>query len=207
MRAKVIGLTLASVLVPLGAVAAAGEAPSRAVAYVNPDTGTATENADVDPDSSCESPDRRDKQQLSASGGSENNVHVDACLFDEGKPFDGMVTFESKGVGAISACPDPDQMIAQVPQVLNGEKRAYAHDHDGDGRMDHCHQTGYQSKDSAGDLEYHVRVNNDTKAGKQQVIFCFDPEQDPAADASGQPQGHGCKDAAQKSKVKIRWVP
>ncbi len=207
MKIKGIGVALAATLMLLGAVATAGEAPSRAVAYINPDTGAATENPDVDPDSSCESPDRRDKQQLSASAGTENNIHVDACLFDEqSDAFDGTVTFEGRGVGAISACPDPDQMVGQVPQVMNGDKRAYVHDHDGDGRIDHCHQTGYQSKDAAGDLEYHVRLNNDTKKGKQKVVFCFDPEQDAEADAAGQPAGHGCKDSAYTSTIKIRWV-
>ena len=199
-----IGAVLALAATP--AAFSAG-APVSAVAYINPDTGAATENGNVNGDSSCETPDKRDRQKLSAEGGSERNVHVDACVVDgDGEAFDGTVTFESKGKGAISACPDPDQTIAQAPQVMNGERVAYLHDHNGDGRNDHCHQTGYQMKDAAGDDEYHVRVNNDSTAGRQRVFFCFDPEQDPAADANGQPSGHGCADADVTSRVVLRWV-
>ncbi len=56
-------------------------------------------------------------------------------------------------------------------------------------------------KDAAGDEEYHVRLNNDTEPSRQRVVFCFDPQQDSAADASGQPAGHGCRDTDIKSKV------
>lgn len=203
-------MKILGVLVLVGAtstVATAAGAPSGAVAYINRDTGAATENSDVDENSSCSSPDRRDRQTLSDEGGSERIIHVDACLFDQNDvPFNGAVTFESKRVGAISACPDPDQIVAQAPQVMNGEKRAYVHDHDGDGRIDHCHQTGYQSKDAAGDDEYHVRVNNDSRSGVQRVIFCFDPQQDVQAGASGQPADHGCSDATTRSKIRVRWV-
>lgn len=185
----------------------AAEVPARAVAYINPDTGAATENRNVNADSDCGSPDRRDRQKLSTEGTSDRNVHVDACLFDaDGEAFDGTVTFASRGRGAISACPDPDQSVAQVPQVMNGPRVAYVHDHNSDGRNDHCHQTGYQMKDAAGDDEYHVRLNNDASAGRQRVVFCFDPEQDAASDASGQPAGHGCGNTEIKSRVLIRWV-
>ncbi len=201
--AVLAGVSISSVM----PVALAADHPTRAVAYVNPDMGAATENGDVDPGSGCEMPDRRDRQALSTPGTSDRNVHVDACLFsgDEGS-FDGTVTFESKGAGFISACPDPDQVIAQLPQVMNGERVAYLHDHNDDGRNEHCHQTGYQAKDAAGDDEYHVRLNNDDAAGRQKVSFCFDPEQDPASEASDQPDGHGCADTDLKSKVMIRWV-
>lgn len=200
-------LILAAVTCATATAVLAAEAPSRAVSYINRDTGAATENSNVNEGSSCESPDRRDRQKLSGEGGSEKNIHIDACLFDvEGNPFDGQVTFRSTGKGAISACPDPDQTIAQVSQIMNGEKVAYVHDHNGDGRNDHCHQSGYQMKDAAGDDEYHVRVNNDSSPGRQRVIFCFDPEQDPQADASGQPSGHGCSDSGFKSVIRIRWI-
>jgi len=205
-KRSIIGLTAVLALAAAPAAFGAG-APTRAVAYINPDTGAATENGNVEEDSECEKPDQRDRQKLSAAGGSEKNVHVDACLFDgDGEPSDVTVTFESKGKGAISVCPDPDQTVAQVPQVMNGERVAYVHDHNADGRNDHCHQTGYQMKDAAGDLEYHVRLNNDSTPGRQRVFFCFDPEQDPASDAGGQPQGHGCTDTTITSKVVVRWV-
>lgn len=206
-KRSIVGMTTLLALAVAVPVALAAEGPTQAVAYINRDTGAATENGNVNKDSECATPDQRDRQKLSAPGSAERNVHVDACLFTkDGSAFDGTVTFESRGAGAISACPDPDQVVAQVSQVMNGERVSYLHDHNGDGRNDHCHQTGYQMKDAAGDEEYHTRVNNDAKPGRQKMFFCFDPEQDPAADASGQPEGHGCTDADLKSKVVVRWV-
>lgn len=73
-----------------GSVATGAEAPSEAVAYVNRDTGAATENSDVKEGSSCAAPDRRDRQQTSDEEESNRNVHVDACLSDAaGNSFDG----------------------------------------------------------------------------------------------------------------------
>ena len=37
----------------------------RASSYINPDTGAATANPDVDPGSNCENPDQRDRQAFS----------------------------------------------------------------------------------------------------------------------------------------------
>ena len=206
-KRSILGLIVVMTTALAVPVALAADAPVRAIAYVNPDTGAATENGNVEPNSDCDAPDRRDRQRLSPEGTSERNVHVDACLIDEqGDPFDGAVTFVSRGAGSISACPDPDQTVAQAPQVMNGPKLAYVHDHDGDGRNDHCHQTGYQMRDAAGDEEFHTRLNNDRAPGRQRVTFCFDPEQDPAADASNQPSGHGCNNTEIKQRVQIRWV-
>lgn len=197
----------AMVMVGAGSVASGAEAPSGASAYVNRDTGAATENANVKEGSSCTSPDRRDRQPVSDADGSNRNVHVDACLTNQdGSAFDGMATFASRGAGSISVCPDPDQAVAQAPQVMNGPRLAYVHDHDGDGSIDHCHQTGYQAKDAAGDDEYHVRINNDSKPGRQRVVFCYDPEQDVQADANGQPEGHGCSGASPRSKIVVVWT-
>ena len=206
MRSRLI-VAGALVVVGAGSVATGAEVPSGASAYVNRDTGAATENTNVKEGSSCTSPDRRDRQQVSDDGGSNRNVHVDACLTHaDGSAFDGMVTFASRGAGSISACPDPDQVVAQAPQVMNGPRVAFVHDHDSDGRIDHCHQTGYQEKDAAGDEEYHVRINNDGRPGRQRVAVCYDPEQDAQADAAGQPEGHGCSDSEVRSRVIVRWT-
>jgi len=40
----------------------------RAASYINPDTGAATANPDVDPGSSCYRPDQSDKQAFSPAG-------------------------------------------------------------------------------------------------------------------------------------------
>ncbi len=160
--------------------------PQSAASYINPDTGLATENPDVNPDSSCETPDRQDAQQVSDPGQTNRNVHNDACLFDaDYNNFDGWITFESKGAGVISACPDPDDA---------GPKTALLEDHDGNGLNEHCHQSGFQSKGTDGDGEYHARMNDDTAPGTQRVTFCYDPDQD------------GCADESVRDGISIYWV-
>ena len=163
--------------------------PSRAVSYINPDLGAATENADVNRDSSCANPDRYDQQKLSDAGTTNRNVHNDACFFSgyrNDTKVDGPATYESKGVGFISACPDPDGA---------GPKVAVLSDTNGDGRNDRCFQSGYQQKGTAGDLEFHARLNNSTTAGEQYVVWCYDPNQ------------NGCADEYIKDQITIKWVP
>jgi len=169
-----------------------GDRPYRAVSYINPDIGAATANADVDPNSSCSSPDQTDTQRLSPAGTTTNNVHNDACFFGRSSSWsggetkvDGVATYDSYGVGVISACPDPDGA---------GPKTATLIDRDGDGRKDRCIQTGYQQKGTAGDLEFHARLNNTTTPGTQTVVWCHDPEK------------NGCDDAWLKSTVRVNWV-
>src|ERR687893_120725 len=81
----------------------------RAASYINPDNGMPTENPDVEDDSSCARPDQKDRQQLSDRGAANRNVHNDACFLDgKGQKKNGPASFQSSGVGSISACPDPD---------------------------------------------------------------------------------------------------
>ena len=157
-----------------------------AVSYINPDTGAATANQDVAPNSSCFSPDQNDTQQVSPSGTATNNVHNDACFLDRsGNKVDGPATFQSTGVGFISACPDPDNA---------GPKIAILKDTNGDGRNDFCFQSGYQEKGMAGDLELHARLNNTTTPGQQTVVWCSDANM------------NGCGDERNKSSITINWV-
>ncbi len=147
----------------------------RAVSYINPDIGAATENPDVNRNSSCFNPDRSDSQQFSNAGATNNNVHNDACFLDDrgNKVGKGIgATYESRGVGYISACPDPDGA---------GPEFARLSDTNGDGRNDRCTQSSYQDRgtlgvaDVAGDFEYHARVNNNTAtAGTQSVRWGLD---------------------------------
>ena len=154
--------------------------------YINPDTGAATANADVNPGSSCFDPDQYDMQQFSAPGTTTRNVHNDACFLDrDGNKLDGPASFESEGVGYMSACPDPDGA---------GPKVAVLTDKNGDGRKDLCFQSGYQQKGTAGDNEFHVRLNNNTgMVGTQYVTWCADADRD------------GCQDEWQKSTIRIDW--
>lgn len=151
----------------------------RAVSYINPDIGAATANPDVNQNSSCYNPDRSDDQQFSNPGATNKNVHNDACFLDDrgNKVGNGIgATFETRGVGYISACPDPDGAGPQFARTA---------DTNGDGRIDRCTQSSYQDlgtvgvADRPGDFEYHVRVNNNTaSAGQQDVRWGLDRELD-----------------------------
>lgn len=157
----------------------------RASSYINPDTGAATANPDVAPGSSCFTPDQYDMQAFSPAGTATKNVHNDACFLDDGLKVDGPASFESRGVGFISACPDPDNA---------GPKVAVLSDRNADGRNDLCFQSGYQMKSAAGDLEFHARMNNNTgMAGTQTVTWCSDSDRD------------GCSDEWNKSTIRIDW--
>jgi len=193
-RALITGGAAASLL--LGAAGAAGayersgdrsdgSTRGQASSYINPDTGMATANPDVDPNSSCFRPDQYDMQRFSDPGTANRNVHNDACFLDNGVKVDGPASFQSSGVGFISACPDPDGA---------GPKVAVLSDRNGDGRNDLCFQSGYQMKGVAGDLEFHARMNNNTgMAGTQTVTWCSDADRD------------GCSDERNKSTIRIDW--
>ena len=161
----------------------------RAASYINSDGGT---NPNVKEDSSCETPDRFDRQRVStkASGNpGDRNVHNDACFLDSnGAKADGPASFMSKGVGYISACPDPDGM---------GPKYAVLRDTNDDGRNDLCFQSGYQESaipETAGDEEFHARLNNTGRNGFQRVIWCSDADAD------------GCADEDVKQRIRIEWT-
>lgn len=129
-----------------------GNTPQRAVSCINPDTGAATANPDVAPNSNCASSDRYDTQTRSAPGSTANNVHNDACLFKgystgTRSDIDGPATFDSFGAGYINACPDPDGA---------GPKVARLSDTNGDGRTDRCFQSGYQDKGAIGIADWPV---------------------------------------------------
>ncbi len=85
-------------------------------------------------------------------------------------------TYESTGVGYISACPDPDGAGPQFARTA---------DTNGDGRIDRCSQSSYQDQgtlgvaDRPGDFEYHARLNNNTAtAGQQNVRWGLDRDLD-----------------------------
>ncbi len=170
-----------------GGGSSGGGSYGRASSYINPDTGAATANPDVNANSSCFMPDQYDQQQFSPMGTATKNVHNDACFLDRnGNKIDGPASFESRGVGFISACPDPDNADPKV---------AVLSDRNGDGRNDLCFQSGYQLKNAAGDLEFHARLNNNNTAmaGTQFVTWCSDADRD------------GCSDEWNTSSIRIDW--
>lgn len=158
----------------------------RAVSYINPDTGADTANTDVDPNSNCFAPDQYDTQRLSDAGTANRNVHNDACFLDDrGNKVNGPASFQSYGVGFISACPDPDGA---------GPEFSLLTDTNGDGRADLCFQSAYQTKGMAGDFEFHARMNNTSKPGTQTVVWCSDKDM------------NGCGDERNTSTIKINWT-
>jgi len=95
----------------------------RAASYVNPDDGGATENPDVEVDSSCARPDRKDRQQLSDRGATSDDVHNDACCLDrEGQNENDPASPESSGVGSTSACPDPRRERTGVLEAVGHQR-------------------------------------------------------------------------------------
>ena len=168
-----------------------GSSSLKTVSYINGDAG---KNADVDPNSSCFNPDQYDMQKFSdpATGNpGDNNVHNDACFLDSNGNKVGKnigATFQSSGTGYISACPDPDG---------TGPAIARLRDLNGDGRNDSCFQSSYQESaipGTAGDDEFHVRMNNRKRDGLQRVVWCSDADAD------------GCADEDVKQSIRIEWT-
>ncbi|MEJ7762745.1 MAG: hypothetical protein WKF80_08120 [Thermomicrobiales bacterium] len=158
----------------------------RAVSYINPDIGAATENRDVNRNSSRFAPDQYDNQQFSDPGTADRNVHNDACFLDHrGNKVDGPASFQSFGAGVISACPDPGGAGPEFSRLT---------DSNGDGRMDLCFQSAYQTTGKAGDFEFHARLNNTTTTGTQTVVWCSDDDR------------NGCGDERNSSTIKINWT-
>lgn len=168
-----------------GMASAQGETIGRAASYINPDTGAPSENPDVNPNSECETPDRTDTQQVSPSGTTTNNVHNDACFLKFGFRVNGPASFQSFGVGEISACPDPDGTGPEFSRLT---------DTNGDGRADLCYMSAFQTTGLPGDREYHTRLNNTGSPGPQFVVFCSDAN------------ANGCRGETNRSFIGIRWV-
>ena len=157
-------LTAALAAGPLLLLAAPASAVGeRPVAYINPDKGMATENANVAATSECETPIQTDTQPLGTEADGKGNVHVDACLFDAANMrVDTRAAFTVSGVGVISGCPDPDKEGPQTSMKVGSS----------------CVLSNFEAANS----EYHVRVVSGT-AGSQTVDFCADPEGDGCANA------------------------
>ena len=157
-----------------------------AASYINRDTGTATENSNINSNSSCFTPDRYDEfQKVSPVGSVAKNVHNDACLLDDrGNKIDGGATYESYGVGNISACPDPDNAGPRFARLGTGPTGK---------ALTSCIQSGYQVKNMAGDKEFHARLNS-TQPGQQTVVWCYDKAL------------NGCFDDNIQDTIVINWV-
>ncbi|MEO6654025.1 MAG: LPXTG cell wall anchor domain-containing protein [Ilumatobacteraceae bacterium] len=184
-RVAVIAATICAgvTLGVVGSSTAGAGQPLRPVSYINPDTGAATANPDVDPASKCATPDQSDTQTVGNEATGAGNVHNDACLLDGlGANVDAQVAFQSAGVGVISACPDPDG--AGPKTATNSTDRKL------------CVQSGFETggaNGTAGDGEYHIRLVSATP-GTQTVTFCADPE------------GDGCANATTTSTITVTWV-
>jgi hypothetical protein len=178
----VAGLASICLLLTGGAAAVAQTPSAGPASYINPDKGMPTENSDVDPSSSCETPDQTDGQTVGTESSGAGNVHNDACLLDaSGNNVDAQVAFESSGAGLIFGCPDPD---GDGPKTASNTKNRTL-----------CVLSGFEAggaNGAAGDGEYHARLVSGTP-GVQTVTFCADPE------------GDGCSNAAARSSITITW--
>lgn len=99
-----------------------------------------------------------------------------------GNNVNGTASFQSFGVGFISASPDPDGA---------GPEIAILKDTNGEGRNDLCFQFSYQKTGIAGDFEFHARLNNTTATGTQYVVRCADR--------------NGCRDEDVKVDIGTTW--
>lgn len=166
----------------------------RAVSYMNPDTGAATEDADVDRDSNCFSPDRYDSQRLSDSGTANRNVHNDAYLFEgdgdrygdagSDRKVDAPASYDSSGVGFISACPDPDNA---------GPKYAIAKGRNGDGRIDVLALERLPGEGCRRRLRVPrlAEQHHDDRPAVRRLVL--------------RPDGDGCGDEKAKDRIVIDW--
>lgn len=175
----------AALLLAVTVSPASGQAaPATPASYINPDTGAATANPDVNPGSECETPDQADNQTVGDETSGAGNVHNDACLLDaSGGNVDAQATFEVSGVGVISACPDPDGPDQPKTATRSADKKR-------------CTVSGFEvggTNGATGDGEYHARVVS-ASAGVQTVAFCADPE------------GDGCANAAARDEIVVTWT-
>jgi hypothetical protein len=128
---------------------------------------------------SCATPDTDESSQL---GTTEDVV---LCLFDQfTDPFNGPWTEETSGAGQLLAC--------------GGE--GFAHDHNGDGRIEDCVGTTGSDGVSSG-----IRVSNPSgPPGDQILTSCLDPQN---ATTNPPVANHGCADAptALKTTLTVHW--
>jgi Ca2+-binding RTX toxin-like protein len=153
------------------------QASDATVTFVVDRQGTANDN-------DCGNPDRDESNLL---GDSEQ---VRGCLTDQfGDPFPadgntGSATFESEGPegSGIFTCPGDD------------------HDHDDDGRIDHCHVTedDLTANNTDNETGWQITIDNesgdgiDATPGDQTITFCYDPDAPGTETNPG--AGAGCAD-------------
>ncbi len=163
---------------PPGQPGQGGATARQAISYLNPG-----ENADVDAESSCVTPDKFDTQSVVSFGDGSTNVQISGCLLgtrdDNSDRVDTTASYETSGVGGIYSCPDPDGA---------GPKTSTATDTDGNGLNNLCTLSGYETNS----LEYQVRTLSEI-AGAQVVLFCSDAN------------ANGCADERVRSRVEINW--
>ena len=164
---------------PPGGPGQGGNSARQAVSYLSPEA-----NDNVEPDSSCLTPDRFDTQAVVSFDDGSTNVLVLGCLLavsgNNGSRVDGTASFETTGVGGVYSCPDPDG---------SGPKTSTATDTDGDGLNNLCTVSGFEPNST----EYGVRLLSEI-AGAQVILFC------PDANANG------CADERVRSRIEINWT-
>lgn len=145
---------------------------------VNLDVGAVSIDRTGDASSDCNGTGGNDGQTVSVSSGDPGTVHIgiDACLYDpRGNDLDAPISWDSSGSGFILQCTDPDGAGPKTA-VVTGNR---------------CYQSGSQATGQAGDGGYHLDLENASHPGRQDVTFCYDPE------------NNGCQDARVSGSIRI----
>ncbi|HVL63922.1 MAG TPA: calcium-binding protein [Actinomycetota bacterium] len=116
------------------------------------------------------------------------------CVTDQfGDPFVGQVTLESTGPegSGFTACPG-----------------GTLHDHDQDGRFEHCHTTTGTNGTAQATINNTTDTFQTATPGDQVVTACVDPQATAPAPPTAPPAGHGCADQAanQRATLTKHWV-
>ncbi|MGI8774688.1 MAG: calcium-binding protein [Actinomycetota bacterium] len=163
------------------------EATTAGITFLNPAPGDPTPpGGPVPAAGKCTPADTDETNQL---GDSE---FVRFCVTDQfGNPFSGPVTFESTG-------PEGSGFTACSGGTL--------HDHDADGRSEHCHTTTGTDGTARATINNTSDTFQDATPGDQVVTACSDQQSPGAAPPAAPPVGHGCADETVKASVTKHWV-
>lgn len=189
---------------------------ARTVASFQPNafTGSPANNAGCD---GAETPDRDETnaiQQGSTDPLNGSRELVVVCMqdaFGEGSNA-APVTFESagpSGSGLFGCVPGE----SNDPSTVRTSGQGGLHDHNGDGRFEHCHTTAGADGEATALINNVAGGNQVQTPGDQTVTACSDPETNLASAANAQPTGHGCVDTAgnalpagQRDRVVKHWT-
>ena len=158
--------------------------------------GAQTTNQSPPANAGCDGNETPDRDETNEIGNTDPNNPsrelVAVCMTDTfgGAPVGEAITFESVGPSGsgIFGC-SPDERTDPAT-VLPGS--GTLHDHDGNGRFDHCHTVAGNSGEATALINNVSGTGVNAQPGDQTITACSDPETNLAAGAASQPANHGC---------------